>query len=105
MAGLQPARARFHRLPSRTIRPVRNGNVPASTPAVDHPMPLSMLEMRTAARNAPVRVAVANSKARREIIGAGRSIDEPSLRGGDLAHVLDILLHELVELRSGQERV
>ena len=72
---------------------------------VDQPIPLSMLEAITAAPKTPVRVAVANSKARREIIGADSSIHQPSVLGGDLAHVLDVLLHELVKLRSGQESI
>src|SRR5262249_14672260 len=33
------------------------------------------------------------------------SIDEPSLLGGDLPHVLDVLVHELVKVRSGQKSV
>ena len=45
-----------------------NGKVPASTPAADQPMPLSRLEMTTAAPNAPVRNAVAVSRLRRETI-------------------------------------
>ena len=46
-------------LPLRMIRPTMNGKVPASTPAADQPMPLSRLEMTTAAPNAPVIKAVA----------------------------------------------
>src|SRR3954452_23867552 len=49
--------------------PVRNGNVPASTPALDQPIPLSRLETTTATPKLPVRIAVASSRARREIIG------------------------------------
>src|SRR4030095_4632377 len=59
----------------------------------------------TAAPKVPVRAAVANSKARREIIGADVSINQPSLLGGNLAHVLDVLLHELVKLSSDQKSV
>src|SRR3954470_23291969 len=47
--------------------PVRNGNVPASTPALDQPMPLSRLETTTATPKPPVRTAVASSRARRDI--------------------------------------
>src|SRR5262245_57987793 len=87
------------------IMPVRNGNVPASTPAVDQPMPLSMLETITAAPKVPVRAAVTNYRARPEIIDADASIDEPSLLGGDVPHVLDVLVHELVKFRSVQQSV
>src|SRR5919204_5202951 len=87
------------------MTPVRNGNVPASTPWANQPIPLSMLETTTAAPKVPVRAAVAPSRARRVIIDAAGSIDEPPLLGGDLAYVLDVLLHELLELGSGQKRV
>jgi hypothetical protein len=40
------------------ITPARNGNVPESTPAVDQPMPLSMLDMATARPKLPVSAAV-----------------------------------------------
>src|SRR4051812_11075558 len=49
--------------------PVRNGNVPASTPALDQPMPLSRLWTTTATPKLPVSTAVASSRARREIMG------------------------------------
>jgi hypothetical protein len=54
------------------ITPVRKGNVPASTPAVDQLIPLSMLETITAAPK--VRAAVASSRARREIIDAAAQL-------------------------------
>jgi hypothetical protein len=56
------------------ITPVRKGNVPASTPAVDQLIPLSMLETITAAPKVPVRAAVASSRARREIIDAAAQL-------------------------------
>src|SRR4051812_14171472 len=52
------------------ISPVMNGNVPASTPALDQPIPFSMLETTTVAPNAPVRVAVAASRLRRVIMSS-----------------------------------
>src|SRR3954469_1467823 len=51
------------------MMPVRNGNVPASTPALDQPIPLSRLETTTATPKLPVRTAVASSRARRDIMG------------------------------------
>ena len=45
-----------------------NGKVPASTPPAPQPMPLSRLEMTTAAPKAPVINAVPASRLRPEII-------------------------------------
>src|SRR4051812_32485717 len=52
------------------MMPVRNGNVPESTPARDQPIPLSRLWTTTATPKPPVRMPVASSRARREIMGA-----------------------------------
>src|SRR5262245_40036049 len=59
--------------------PVRNGNVPASTPALDQPMPLSRLATTTATPKPPVRIAVARSRARREIMEDSSRAAGPTL--------------------------
>src|ERR1700740_3212337 len=84
---------------------MRNGNVPASTPSDDQPMPLSRLEIATTRPNAPVKRAVSISSARREIIMLPRLFDQPALLGGDLLEVFEILLDEAVEVGAGQEGV
>ena len=75
------------------IRPVMNGNVPDSTPALDQPMPLSRLETTTAAPNTPVSAAVAVSSVRRRDhrSSAGSLRHEPALFRADLADALDVL--------------
>src|SRR5436305_11058266 len=88
-------------LPPTMIRPTMNGKVPASTPAADQPMPLSRLEMTTAAPNAPVSSAVTVSRLRREII-AILSGNQPALLGGDLVGALDVFLDEFVEGVTGK---
>src|SRR4051794_26858777 len=63
------------------MMPVRKGNVPASTPALDQPIPLSRLETTTATPKLPVRIAVASSRARRDIIrGSGQAMHSGRLR-------------------------
>ena len=49
------------------MRPVTNGKVPVSTPALDQPMPFSTLETATARPKAPVSAAVPVSRPLREI--------------------------------------
>src|SRR3954452_13831023 len=92
-------------LPPRMIRPTMNGKVPASTPAADQPMPLSRLEMTTAAPNAPVMSAVAASRLRPETIVRTLIGDQPTLIGGNLAGAFDVVLDELDEGVTGQEGV
>src|SRR6185437_6595450 len=90
------------------ITPTMNGNVPASTPSEDQPMPLSRLEIATARPKAPVRSAVRISSARREIIivlPPLALLDQPALLGRNLLHMLQIVLDEIVEVGAGQERV
>src|SRR5438445_1539486 len=91
-------------LPQRMMRPTMNGNVPASTPAEDQPMPLPRLETTTAAPKAPVRSAVAVSRARPEIIKPALVGDKPALVGGNLVGTLDVLLDEFAEGLAGEER-
>src|ERR1700736_3297003 len=86
-------------------RPTMNGKVPASTPAADHPIPLSRLETTTAAPNAPVRSAVAASRLRPEIIISTLVGDQPTFIGGNLAGAVDVLLDELAECVAGQEGI
>src|SRR3979411_2215463 len=76
--------ARLIRLPPRMMRPVMNGKVPASTPALDQPMPFCTLDAATAAPNAPVSVAVAASGPRREILGAALIREQQGLGGRGL---------------------
>src|ERR1700682_1458992 len=100
--------ARLEGLPSPTIVPVRTGNVPASTPARDQPMPLSMLETTTATPKIPVRAAVNISSARRDIIYASSRrrldlLDQPALFARDLLRAIEILLNEGIERIAGQE--
>src|SRR5450756_384981 len=45
-------------LPAKMMMPTMKGKVPASTPALDQPMPLSRLEMNTAAPKLPVRMEI-----------------------------------------------
>src|SRR5689334_12979698 len=87
------------------IRPTMNGKVPASTPAADQPMPLSRLETTTAAPNAPVRIAVAVSRLRRETIVPILVRNQPALIGRDLAGALDVFLDEPRKGVAGQEGV
>src|SRR6202140_4148702 len=99
------------------MTPVRKGNVPASTPAADQPMPLSRLETATATPKPPVRTAVDISRTRRDIIeGSSRSsrettrvarhpigwsLDQPTLFARHLLHMLEILLDEAIERGTG----
>src|SRR6266496_3591020 len=101
--------------------PVTNGNVPASTPALDQPMPLSMLETTTVTPKLPVSAAVASSSVRREIIDRsgrprrtmarpslrqpGGSLDQPALFARDLLHVVEVLFDKALERRTGQVRI
>src|SRR6267378_3097609 len=87
------------------MRPTTNGKVPASTPATDQPMPLSRLETTTATPNAPVRSAVPASRLRPETIMGALVGDQPIFIGGNLAGTLDVILDELAERLTGQERV
>src|SRR6202045_4361249 len=95
---------RLNMLPLRMMRPTMNGKVPASTPAADQPMPLSRLEMTTAAPNAPVIKAVPASRLRPEIISRALVGDQPTFVGGNLVGALDVLLDEFAERLAGQER-
>src|SRR3979409_594419 len=97
--------AKLTRLPPRMMRPVMNGKVPASTPALDQPMPFCTLDAATAAPNAPVSWAVAASRPRREIMDAASVRHQPALVRRDLVDALDILVHEFVERRAAQECV
>src|SRR4030081_956415 len=83
--------ARLTRLPPRMMRPVMNGKVPASTPALDQPMPFCTLDAATLTGAFGAAVAVAASRPRREIMGAALVRDQPALVGRDLADALDIL--------------
>src|SRR3569833_154539 len=85
------------------IRPTMNEKIPASTPAKDQPMPLSRLEATTAAPNAPVRIAVAVSKVRRETIVPILVPNQPALVGRDLVGPLDVILDEAGKCLAGQE--
>src|SRR5712672_1983671 len=100
------------------MTPVRNGNVPASTPPLDHPMPLSMLETTTAKPKLAVSAAVAVSSARRDIIDRScpngthnlqpdlsGSLDQPALLARDLLQVAEVFLDEGLEGWTGQERI
>src|SRR3954449_6906339 len=59
--------------------PVRSGNVPESTPALDQPMPLSRLWTTTATPKPPVRTPVASSRARRDIMKGSSRAADPTL--------------------------
>src|ERR1700748_837493 len=90
------------------MAPGTNEKVPASTPSEDHPMPLSKLETATARPNAPVSEAVRLSRTRGEHIKRSvhvYSLDEPTLLGGDLLDMLEVLFDEVVEICTGQEGV
>src|ERR1700737_1653306 len=92
-------------LPAKMMTPTMNGKVPASTPALDQPMPLSKLEIKTAAPNAPVLPAVAVSRLRREIIDPRLVGDEPAFLGGDVVGPRDVVSDELAERIAGGESV
>src|SRR6202165_3177048 len=96
---------RLNTLRLRSIARTINEKVPASTPAADQPMPLSRLEMTTAAPNAPVRSAVAVSRPRLEIIIRTLVGDQPALVDGNFVGALDVLLDELAERLAGQEGI
>src|ERR1700730_17259897 len=96
---------RLNMLPPKMIRPTMNGKVPASTPAADQPMPLSRLEITTAAPNPPVRNAVAVSRLRRETIVCVLPGNKPILVGGDLVGALDVVLDEFVEGVADKESI
>src|SRR4051812_46320209 len=87
------------------IKPTLNGNVPASTPAADQPMPLFRLETTTAAPNAPVRIAVAVSRLRRDTIVPILVHNQPTLIGRDLVAAFDVFLDELGKGVAGQEGI
>src|SRR5882762_11404641 len=95
---------RLNRLPAAMTRPTMNGKVPASTPAADQPIPLSRLETTTATPKAPVRSAVPASRPRPETIMGALVGDQPIFIGGNLAGTLDVILDELAERLTGQER-
>src|SRR5918999_5696637 len=86
------------------MMPVRKGNVPASTPALDQPMPLSMLETTTTTPKIPVSAAAAISSARRDIIGPAL-LHQPALFARDLLYMFEVLLDEIVERSAGQEGI
>src|SRR5258708_31169176 len=86
---------RLNTLPARMTRPTMNGKVPDSTPAADHPMPLSRLETTTAAPNAPVLSAVSASRLRPVTMIPALVGDQPTFIGGHLAGAFDVLLDEL----------
>src|SRR3954463_13047902 len=94
-------RTRLNTLPARMTRPTMKGKVPESTPAADQPMPLSMLETTTAAPNAPVMSAVADSRLRPEIMPPILVADQPALVDSDPVRALDILTDELAERLAG----
>src|SRR5438034_455363 len=96
---------RLNTLPARMTRPTMNGKVPDSTPAEDQPIPLSRLERATAAPNAPVMSAVADSRLRPETIIATLVGDQPALVSGNLVGTFDVVLDELAERLAGQEGV
>src|SRR5882757_265168 len=85
--------------------PTTNGKVPASTPARDQPMPLSILEMKTAAPKVPVRRAVAVSRLRREIMTAFLIGEQPAFFGGDVMGTRHVLGDEFAERVAGEEGV
>src|SRR5260370_9627081 len=96
---------RLNMLPLKMMRPTMNGKVPASTPAADQPIPLSMLETTTAAPNAPVTNAVPASRLRPETIIRTLVGDEPTLVGGNLVGALDVLLDEFAKRFAGEEGI
>src|SRR5580698_10588605 len=96
---------RLKTLPLRIMRPMMNGKVPASTPAADQPMPLSRLEMATAAPKTPVINAVPASRLRPEITGRILFGHQPTFVDCNLVGTLDIFLDEFVEGLADQKRI